>query len=275
MSVPLPKELLDLAYLIRANAEEFYKENITDEDELVKISPDIYKIVERIQAGKTYYHSTDTCWEIFLYVATETILFLGGVGGSKRTIDIINEIRGAAGVASYSHIRSKSFDDLVRAWNNAHIKSPRPLGNEFASIIHVLRDILDKDHPFCDMVSKLMRDTAGFVQSFNDTASTLRGKLRNFRLGPWYHGALYKVLYYEFGEEQVAGSHVNMKIFFDTFVVPLPGGRIVDDVWKRLFGIPYERYSEDVSFPMQRHFAKLAGCTPIDINSGLWQMGRR
>jgi hypothetical protein len=216
-------------------------------------------------------HSSDECHYDLIHTCVSVIRFQGGIGGSKTIRELVDDVCAEARIPSkkFGQLSILDFKGETTAWNAAHFQKARPTGFEFASLFEILKDITKgKSHPFCHIINRLALDTSKFVRQFESSAETVKSSSRDFKMGTWYEGAFYKVLYYELGQPSV--GTIPLKIFFDTEVVPLPGGKKVNKAWEEQFGFAYNKYEKNISWIMQRHFAKLAGCTAIDINSGLW-----
>ena len=177
--------------------------------------------------------------EAIVHIALQTVIFRGNIGAKA------SDLRNFFDYAD-------DFDTVAEKFNGApYLKFP-PSGKNFASIFVSLKAIVGGVNPLTKLKDELTNNLNEFVEKFRTECD------KNGFVGKWYFGAFFKVLYY-------------LRFDFDTFKVPLPSGKVVEEVWKEIFGF---EYYEKISVDIQRHLARVANTTPIDINSGIYWVGQ-
>ncbi|RLG25905.1 hypothetical protein DRN76_02085 [Methanosarcinales archaeon] len=177
--------------------------------------------------------------EVIIHIALQTAIFRGNIG--VKASDLRNFFDYA-----------DDFDTVAEKFNSAPYPKFPPSGKNFASIFVSLKAIVGDVNPLAKLKDELKNNLDEFVKKFRAECD------KNGFVRSWYFGAFFKVLYY-------------LRFDFDTFSVPLPGGKVVEDVWKEIFGFEYH---EKISVDIQRHLARVANTTPIDINSGIYWVGQ-
>ena len=177
--------------------------------------------------------------EAIVHIALQTAIFRGSIGAKasdlRKNFDYADD-----------------FDAVAEKFNRAPYRNFPPSGKNFASIFVSLKAIVGDVNPLTKLKYELTNNLDEFVEKFRTECD------KNGFVGKWYFGAFFKVLYY-------------LRFDFDTFKVPLPSGKVVEDVWKEIFGFEYH---EKISVDIQRHLARVANTTPIDINSGIYWVGQ-